>query len=128
MYPILNFAGYFITALVLLMVFMYTYEKFTPYREFSEINNGNIAAAITFAGAILGFTFPLVSAIYFTRDVLEMAKWAVFTMVVQLAVFWFINRLKGYAAAITLGKPAPAIFLASMSIAVGLLNAVCISF
>jgi putative membrane protein len=53
-----------------------------------------------------------------------MALWAAITCVVQLLVFLVLRK---QAAKIESGEMAPAILLATFSIALGLLNAVCIS-
>lgn len=119
-----SFVSYLATAVVLLGVFCILYEKFTPYREFHLIKENNMAAAITLGGAMLGFTVPLVSSIYYTRSVLEMALWACITGVVQLLVFTVLRR---WAPLIEKGQVAPAIFMASTSVCIGLINAVCIS-
>ncbi len=120
----LNFVVYLATAIALLAAFLAIYVNVTPYREFALIGQGNVAAAITLAGATLGFTFPLVASIYYTQSLGEMAVWAAITCVVQLAVFLVMRR---YAKRIEEGNVAPAVFIASLSIAVGLLNAVSIS-
>lgn len=119
-----SFFSYLLTAAALLGAFVFLYELFTPYREFKLIKENNAAAAVTLAGAMLGFTFPLISSIYYTQSLTEMALWAAITGCVQLAVFTVMRR---WAADIEKGRVAPAILLASASIAVGLLNAVCIS-
>jgi putative membrane protein len=121
---IISFISYFVVALVLLVVFMFIYVKVTPYNEFAEISKDNVAAAITFGGAILGFTLPLAAAVFFTHDLLEMAKWAGITGLVQLVVFMVLRR---FVPDIQAGNVAPAILLFSMSVAIGVLNAVCIS-
>ena len=120
-----SFISYFVVAVVLLVVFMFIYVKVTPYNEYKEIANNNVAAAITFGGAILGFTLPLAAAIFFTHDILEMAMWAGITGVVQLVVFMVMRR---FVPNIQAGNVAPAILLFSMSVAIGILNAVCISY
>jgi putative membrane protein len=125
MHPFLSFLLYFFFASVLLAAFIFIYVKTTPYQEFKLIGQNNVAAAISLAGATLGFVLPLASSIYFTHSVLEMLKWAAVTGFVQLLVFWIMRH---YAGAIEEGKVAPAIFLASLSIGVGLLNAVSISY
>lgn len=122
---VLNFALYLAAACALLCTFMGTYVKVTPYNEFKEIANNNVAAAVAFCGAILGFTFPLLSAIYFTHSFVEMLKWSVITEVVQLGVFVALRKSAGKIEA---GNIAPALLLATLSLAVGLLNAVCISY
>lgn len=118
------FLTYLGTALALLAGFVWLYEKFTPYREFALIKENNCAAAVTLSGAMLGFTFPLVSSIYYTQSLTEMAMWAAITCVVQLALFAVLRRWAGH---IEKGQVAPAIFVAGASLAVGLLNAVSIS-
>ena len=104
--------------------FLIIYLSFTPYNELELIKKNNTAAAISLSGACLGFAIPMASAIYFTHDLLEMFKWAVITGLAQITVFAALRR---YALAIEDGHNAPAIFLASLSVSVGLLNAICIS-
>ncbi|MGR9578426.1 DUF350 domain-containing protein [Pandoraea sputorum] len=121
---ILAFLSYFVTAAVLLGIFVLIYVWVTPYREFQLIRDGNSAAAITLAGAVLGFTFPLMASVYYTQSLREMVAWAGVTCVVQLLVFVCVRRR---AHQIKEGNVASAITIASFSLAAGLLNAVCIS-
>jgi putative membrane protein len=124
LHAFLAFLSYFATAVALLAAFVFLYVRFTPYNEFALIAQNNQAAAITLAGAALGFTFPLLSSIYFTQGLLEMAKWATVTCVIQLLVFTVMRR---QARHIEAGHTAAAILLASLSVCVGLINALCIS-
>ncbi|MEN3113385.1 DUF350 domain-containing protein [Uliginosibacterium paludis] len=118
------FLSYLITAVLLLGVFVWVYARVTPYHEFQLIRENNSAAAVTLGGAMLGFTFPMMASIYYTQSLVEMMLWALITGLVQLGVFIALRR---WAGQIEQGRIAPAILLASASIAVGLLNAVCIS-
>lgn len=120
----LAFLQYFVAALVLLAAFLAVYVRVTPYNEFELIRQNNAAAAISLAGACIGFALPMAAAIYFTHDLLEMIKWAVITGLTQIAVFTLLRR---FAPAIEQGNTAPAIFMCAMSVAAGILNAVCIS-
>jgi putative membrane protein len=121
---ILAFAEYLGTSLVLLGSFVYVYARATPYQEFTLIAHDNIAVSVTFAGAVLGFTLPMVAAIYYTHSLVEMIVWAAITCIVQLAL---VVALRKQAKRIEQGNIASAIMVASSSIAVGLLNAVSIS-
>ena len=121
---IFAFLSYLSTSIVLLIAFMTIYVKFTPYKEFELIALDNAAVAITLSGAILGFTFPLVASIYYTQSLVEMSVWAVITGIVQLAVFLALRR---YAKKIEEGHVASGVMVATFSVAIGLLNAVCIS-
>jgi len=121
---IVAFVEYLGTALVLLGLFVYVYARATPYEDFALIAHDNIAVSVTFAGAVLGFTLPMVAAIYYTHSLLEMIVWAAITCFVQLGV---VLALRRQAKRVEQGHVASAIMVASCSVAVGLLNAVSIS-
>ena len=119
-----SFFEYLGTAVLLLAVFVYIYARATPYKEFALIAHDNIAVAVTFAGAVLGFTVPMVAAIYYTRSLVEMTIWAAITCLVQLAV---VLALRSQAKRIEEGHVSSAIVVATFSVAIGLINAVSIS-
>ena len=118
------FLAYFCVSALLLSAFIYIYAKATLYREFSLIAHDNIAVGITFAGAVLGFTVPLVASIYYTQSLKEMCLWAGITCLVQLLVLVALRR---QAKRIEEGHIASAVMVATLSLAVGLLNAASIS-
>jgi putative membrane protein len=121
---VISFIEYLGTAIVLLALFVYIYARVTPYKEFSLIAHDNVAVAVTFSGAVLGFTLPLVAAIYYTRSLIEMIAWAAVTCIVQLAV---LLALRSQAKRIEEGHVSSAVMVATLSVAVGLLNAASIS-
>jgi|ERR1700692_3309214 len=121
---ILAFLEYLGTSAVLLAIFVYVYARATPYKEFALIAHDNSAVAITFAGAVLGFTIPLVAAIYYTHSLVEMIMWAAITCFVQLGL---LVALRSQAKRIEEGHISSAIMAASVSVAIGMLNAVSIS-
>jgi putative membrane protein len=121
---IVAFIEYLGTSIVLLGLFVYIYARATPYEDFRLIGHDNIAVAVTLAGAVLGFTMPMVAAIYYTHSLIEMIVWAAITCVVQLGV---VVALRSQAKRIEEGHLASAVMVASFSVAVGLLNAVSIS-
>ncbi len=118
------FLTYFLAATGLLALFVLIYVRITPYRDVELIAHDNCAAAVALAGAVLGFSLPLVACIYYTQSLLEMTVWAAITCLVQLAVFAVLRR---QAKRIEEGHVASAILVATFSIAIGLLNAVSIS-
>lgn len=124
----IDFIGYLFTAVVLLAGFMFIYSVTTPYNEFREVREGNVAAAVAFSGAILGFIFPLLAAIFYTHSLVEMAKWAVITGIVQMILFQVLHKMNGCGNCIRERKLAPAILLATLAVAVGMLNAISISY
>jgi putative membrane protein len=118
------FLTYLGASATLLAAFIYIYAKATPYKEFRLIEHDNAAVAITFAGAVLGFTAPLVASIYYTQSIGEMCIWAGITCLVQLVV---LVALRKQARRIEEGHLASAVMVATVSLAVGLLNAASIS-
>lgn len=124
LHAILSFLAYFGTSILLLVGFVAIYVRVTPYRDFEQIARDNRAAAIVLCGAVLGFTMPLLAAIYFTASLVEMCAWSLITCIVQLLVFITLRR---QAKRIEEGQVAPALLVATFSIAAGLLAAASIS-
>jgi putative membrane protein len=105
-------------------LFIAIYVRITPYREIALIRKGNTAAAISLGGAIVGFALPLARAVAQSVNLADLGIWALVALVAQLAAFFVARAIfKDIARHIEDGTPAPAIFLASLSIAIGLLNA-----
>jgi len=73
--------------------FSVIYMWFTPYNEMALIRAGHGAAALSFAGALIGFALTLAAcAIYHTSFVAFMG-WALAAMVVQLIGYVVTSRL-----------------------------------
>lgn len=119
---------YFAIALVALTLFIAIYTAITPYREIRLIRDGNTAAAISLGGAILGYSCPLAQSVSQSGSLLDMLLWSAVALAAQL-VAYAITRLvlPHLATDINTGKIAPAIFLAALSIAIGILNAAAMS-
>lgn len=129
--PVINslpaFASFFATAIVLLLAFALLYDLVTPYRELTLIRQGNTAAAITLGGAVVGFALPIAVAVAVSHNLYTMVGWAVVAGAVQLLVYIAARlALPRLNESIPQGKTAAGVFLASLSIAVGILNAGCI--
>ncbi|GGW60636.1 DUF350 domain-containing protein [Alishewanella tabrizica] len=124
-----SFLAYFVLAVVSVLVFVRLYSWVTPHDEFGLIRANNPAAALAFAGALIGFALPLSSAITHSLSLLDCAIWGLVATVVQILTF-FISQLalKQLPQRITQGDLAAGIFSAGCSISVGLLNAACMSY
>ncbi|MFD2263215.1 DUF350 domain-containing protein [Lacibacterium aquatile] len=122
--PLPNFVLYFGLSLVLLVMFVTVYLQITPHKEFALIRAGNVAASISLGGAMLGFVLPLAVCITHAVSLLDMVLWGLVTLVVQAAVFFFARWLKpDLSEHIGEGSVAHATFVASLSVAIGVLNA-----
>jgi len=119
-----SFLLYFALGLALFAAFFALYVRVTPYHELGLIREGNVAAAISLAGALLGFALPLASAIIHSVSVLDMIVWGIVAFVVQIVVYVVVSRLvPRFAEAIAAGRTAAGTLLAALALAVGVLNA-----
>ncbi len=123
------FLSYFATAIGLLLLFLLVYIFITPYREIALIREGNTAAAASLAGAILGFVLPLASAIAHSVSLLDMAVWGLIALIIQLLVYG-VGRLllPDLARDIPAGQIATGVFMGALSLAIGILNAACMTY
>jgi putative membrane protein len=124
-----NFLAYLGAAIVLLVAFMAIYLRVTPYDEIALIRKNNVAAAISLSGALLGFAMPIANVIAHSDTLLDLAVWGVIAGVVQLLA-WMVARvaLPRLKEAIEAGLVAPAIFIAALSVTMGLINAACMTY
>ena len=124
-----NFAVYLVVSLAYLAVFIALYIRVTPYREFQLIREGNNAASFSLSGSILGFVIPLASAVQHSVSLVDMAIWGLIAMLVQIAAFVAVKlMLPSITQDIPANKGAQGFFLGCMSLAVGVLNAACMSY
>jgi len=119
----------FVAAVVFFAAFKFIYQLVTPYHERDLIRQGNSAAAVALGGALIGYVLPLASALSHTVSLPEFAAWALLAGVIQIVSFIVVSRFvyKALAARIEAGELAAGIYLASISIGVGLLNAACMT-
>jgi putative membrane protein len=116
-------------ALALLAVFLFIYIRITPYHEMALIRAGNLAAAISLSGAMIGFIIPLAKSIAQSGSLLDMLMWGGIALVVQLLAYAVVRMLiPGIAKDIPEGKVAQGTFLGALSVATGLLNSACMTY
>ena len=82
-----DFLVYLLISGTLLAVFIAIYVRITPYREIALIREGNIAAAYSLSGTILGMVIPLSSAVKSSVGPIDLVIWCVIALAVQLIVF-----------------------------------------
>jgi putative membrane protein len=126
---LIGFCKYFTAAIGFVMVFCQVYCWITPYDELKLVRQGNVAPAVSFGGALIGFILPLHSAITHSVGFFDMLIWAVVAMVVQLTVFGMVRMFfKDLVREIENNHTAAATLLAFFSIAIGILNAASMTY
>jgi putative membrane protein len=116
-------------AVAYVYVFLIVYMKITPYDELKLIKDGNVAAALSLSGALLGFTFPLAATIFQAAHPWDMMLWALIAAVVQLLVYAAVRySLLNVSRRVPEGQVASGIVLGAISFCAGILNAACMSY
>jgi putative membrane protein len=124
-----SFGIYFGASVVLILLFALFYAMVTPYRELSLIREGNAAAAASYSGALLGFTIPLASAVTHSVGLIDMVIWGVVALVVQVAAFCVVRIIfPSIVQDIPNNQTAKGIFLGAAALAIGIINAACMSY
>jgi putative membrane protein len=125
---LLPFLTYFVPALVLVLVFGAVYSRLTPHNEFGLIKSGNSSAAIAFGGSLIGFVLPLCTAIVHAVSLLDFLIWGLIALIVQLLTFSVVRLfIPQLSKRIGDDQLAAALFVGLSSVAIGLVNAACMT-
>jgi putative membrane protein len=123
-----NFLVYFGVSVAIFVAFLTIYTIVLPLHEWRLIREGNTAVALVLGGAMVGFAMPLATAIIRSGNLVDMAVWGIVSMLLQLGCFGALRVWRRDAsAALANGDMAEATLLASASVALGLLNAACLT-
>ncbi|CAA0079362.1 Uncharacterised protein [BD1-7 clade bacterium] len=128
---LLSFAIYFAVSMALLIAFKFIYSLITPHDEWKLVKDEqNQAAAIGFVGAIIGFALAVASAASNSVSLVDFVIWGVVALIAQvfaflLVRFMFMPRI---VQRITDNEISAGIMLGGISVAVGLLNAACMTY
>jgi putative membrane protein len=121
---LLSFIAYFSGGIVATVIFMLIYTRMTPYNEIALIKDNNRAAAIAFAGSLLGFIIAIASLIEHSVYLMDFALWSVVAILVQLLAYSGVRLLFPRIVERIQNNEVPAaIWLAACSVGAGLLNA-----
>lgn len=123
-----NYVMYLLSGAFLLGVFFVVYTRTTPIDEVGQVRAGNPAAALSLSGALIGFSLTVASGILHNSALLNFVAWSAGAMVVQLGVYAVFSRLlPGVKEQIEAGNVAMGGLLGAISLAVGAINAACLS-
>lgn len=118
---------YLVVGIAMAAVFAFVYLRVTPAAELRLIKEGNLACALSFGGALVGFCLPLASSIANNIHLVDFMLWGLAAGVIQVLVYFAAARLvPGASGELAAGNTAVGALFASVSVAVGLLNAACI--
>ena len=72
----LSYLQYLAVGLGMTALFSAVYLRITPADELKLIKNGNLACALSFGGALIGFCLPLASSITHSVGLLDFVLWS----------------------------------------------------
>ncbi len=128
---ITHFAMYFGISIVFLIIFKSVYALVTPHAEWKLIKEEkNIAAAVGFGGAIVGFAIALSGAVTNSAGLIDFAIWGVIALIAQIVAFSIVRFIfmPKISFRIEANEVSAGIVLGATNVAVGLINAVCMTY
>jgi len=131
LFGLIDFASYFAVSILLLLAFKFVYALITPQDEWKLVKDEqNTAAAIGFMGAVIGFSLALASAASNSESLIDFVVWGVIALVAQTIAFAIVRFIfmPKIVQRINDNEVSAGIVLGGTSIAVGLLNAACMTY
>lgn len=119
------FLIYVALSIGLIGIYCGIYMLATSHDELKLIRANNLAAALAFAGSLLGYALPLASAAIGSRALLEFVLWGLIGVVLQIAVYWLFRFvfLPDVSRRIEAGEIAAGLMLGTLSLVGGIINA-----
>lgn len=121
------YASWLAVSGLLLAAFYALYTFITPWDDMALIRDGNVGCAASLAGALVGFSLTLASSISHNDTLLTSVFWSLGAMAVQLVAYAITAHMLGARHGVADGNTAAGIFMAGVSLAVGAINAACLT-
>jgi putative membrane protein len=119
---------HFAVTLAMLAAGIAIYQLVTPYHELRLIRDGNTAAAVSFAGAIVGMAIPLAICMATSVSIWDIVIWGVVTLLIQILAYRIGDALlKDLPSRIEAGEVGAAILVVSIKLAVAFINAAAVA-
>lgn len=123
------FATYFGMGFGFVLLYVVLYLHLTPHRELALIREGNLAASVALAGALLGFALPLAAALREAVSALDLALWAGIALLAQGVAYLLVRLLlPRFPDRIANAELSAAVLSATVHVSVGLVNAAAMSY
>ncbi|MBM3117456.1 DUF350 domain-containing protein [Jeongeupia naejangsanensis] len=128
MLPLYSYLIYLLSGLALVALFAAIYVRVTPFAEIALIRQGCLAAALSFGGALLGFSLTVAASAVIHASYPMFLLWAAMAALVQLVAYIALSRLlPNMNQALIENNVAMGALMGTVSLVVGILNAACLS-
>jgi putative membrane protein len=124
------FAAYFVAAVTLCALYLIAYTYVTPNDEFRLMfEEHNASTALALGMSLMGFSLPLASAIYHSANIIDCVIWGLVALIAQLIAYFLARSIHpDLGAALRNNSMAAALWLGFVSLTIGVLSAVCMSW
>ena len=120
--------SHFFISILLLVFGTVVYIFITPMKEIKLIRDGNIAASLSFSGALIGIALPLSSSLKASNSISEIMIWGLTAILIQIFCFKIVDILiKDLPQRIERGEISSSVLLFSIKLGVALLNSAAIA-
>lgn len=114
-------------SLLILAVGAFIYMKITRHDELALIRAGNVAASLSFGGALIGLALPLAFSLAASVSLWDLLLWGVIALLLQIVAFRLADLiLKDVSNRIEAGEVSAAVLLVSVKLATAAINAAAI--
>ena len=117
-----------LASLAILLAAIAVHSVLSPHKEIAAIRGGNPAAAVSFAGVVLGLAIPLARSLQASTSLIETVIWAVAATILALLIVRLVDLLvRGVPARVKDGDVAAGALLAAGKVASALIIAAAFS-
>lgn len=125
-FPYLIFYLLLVSAIYIIGLVLYV--QLTPHKEVALVQNGNMAAAISFSALIVGLALPLAACLVHKVGLIDVLVWGTVSVFLQLFLFRMTDMiLAGLSSRIINDEIAPACVLAAFKMAGSIMLAFAIA-
>jgi len=125
-FPWLIFYLLIVTAIYIAGLFIYV--KLTPHKELKLVQDGNMAAAVSFSALVLSLALPLAACLVNKFSLIDVAMWGTLSLFLQLFLFRLTDAIfKGMPQRIIDDEVPAATVLAAFKIAGSIILAFAIA-
>jgi len=119
---------YLIVVTVIYIAGLLIYVKLTPHKELELVQNGNMAAAVSFSALVISLALPLAACLINKISLTDVAIWGTLSLFLQLFLFRLTDAVfKGMPERIINNEVPAATVLAAFKIAGSIILAFAIS-
>ncbi|MEC8622783.1 MAG: DUF350 domain-containing protein [Pseudomonadota bacterium] len=119
---------HFSVTLLMLVAGAIIYQMITPFNELDLIRGGNIAAALSFSGALVGLALPLAVCMARSINLWDIIIWGCLTLLIQLIAYRIGDALlKDLPKRIETGELSAATTIVGIKLSVAMINAAAVA-